>query len=243
MHMPVRTLVLAACIACVAAPLAAAPRANDPLILSSATFLNSHPDLRWRVEGMHAQERRDHALAHAYFRRAAKYADKPSQALVAEALWEGRGVERDPAAAYAWMDLAAERGYVVFAARREHFWSRLDADQRKRALALGADVYARFGDDVAKPRLEKALVQAARKVVGSRTGFVGNVQVRLPGPGFWETVTGDQFFDERFWRPEKYWEWQDTTWRPVRTGRGTASDLQSGDDAPKTPQRADEPDR
>lgn len=225
----------AACLAGAVRPADAAKRMNDPLILSSHAFLSSHPDLRWRVEGMRAHEKGDFRAAQAYFRRAARYADKPSQAMLGEMLWEGRGSAPDRAQAYVWMDLAAERGYVAFATRREFFWSRLDPSERARALSEGRGAYAEFGDDVAKPRLEQIIRRTARRVTGSRVGYVGNLQVLLPGPGGWESVSGAQFYDERFWKPEKYWEWQDSTWRPVRTGRGIGGDLRPVDGPPSPP--------
>lgn len=229
----VTTVLLAGALAVgVAQPARAAERINDAFVVSSNAFLSHHPDLRWRVEGMRAHARGDFGAALAYFRRAARYADKPSQAMLAEMLWDGQGASPDRATAYAWMDLAAERGYVAFATRREFFWSRMAADEKARALAEGAAIYEEFGDDVAKPRLERVISRAARNVTGSRVGSVGNLQVYLPGPGGWEAVSGDQFYDERFWKPEKYWEWQDRTWRPVRTGRGIGGDLRSIDSSP-----------
>src|SRR3546814_2441093 len=87
-------------------------------------FLNSHPDLRYRLLGMEAMREDRHGDAFKFFRRAAHFADKPSQGMVAEMLWNGDGVERDRALAYAWMDLAAERGYAGFLGLRERYWSR-----------------------------------------------------------------------------------------------------------------------
>ncbi len=62
------------------------------------------------------------------FLRAARYADKPSQAMIAQMLWNGDGVPVDRVMAYVWADLAAERGYPAFIATREKFWSELNAD-------------------------------------------------------------------------------------------------------------------
>lgn len=209
---------------------AARDKADDPYILTSAAFLAHHPDIQWRAEGMRAWEARRYKDALGYFRRAARFADKPSQAMLAEMAWAGQGGAADRALAYAWMDLAAEREYPAFASRREHLWSLLSAQERAAALEAGRRLYAEFGDDVAKPRLERVIARAARRVVGSRTGFVGNVMIRIPTAGGWMSISGDTFFDDRFWSPEAYWEWQDSTWRPVRTGRGAAGDLRPVDE-------------
>ena len=83
-------------------------------MLMTAGFLEHHQDIQYRMLGMTAYKdgRFDDALR--FFRRAAFFADKPSQGMVAEMYWNGQGVPRDPVQAYIWMDLAAERGYLGF---------------------------------------------------------------------------------------------------------------------------------
>ena len=80
--------------------------------LSSAVFLNAHPDMKHRKQGWDAYAEGDFALARAQFLKAAWYGDKPSQAMLAEMDWKGVGAAVDRAAAYTWADIAAERGYV-----------------------------------------------------------------------------------------------------------------------------------
>src|SRR5690606_14310750 len=77
----------------------------DKLIMSSEGFLDAHPDLKYRQAGLKAYEEGDHAEAMNLFRRAARFADKPSQGMIAEMLWRGEGIEQDRPSAYAWMDL------------------------------------------------------------------------------------------------------------------------------------------
>src|SRR5690606_35047968 len=120
----------------------------DPLMIR-AGFLSSHPDLRHRMRGL--KEFKDGNLEDAFrfFQRAAFYADKPSQGMVAEMLWSGQGVPQDRALAYAWMDLAAERGYATFLGARERYWNALDESERERAISEGQAVYAKYGDAAA----------------------------------------------------------------------------------------------
>src|SRR3546814_6828921 len=80
------------------------------------------------------------------FLRAARYADKPSQAMVAEMHWRGLGVPQDRELGYAWMDLAAERMYPNFVIKRERYWQLLDADQRSNAIERGQQLLAEYGD-------------------------------------------------------------------------------------------------
>jgi uncharacterized protein len=189
-------------------------------ILNSSGFLAAHPDLRWRREGLWALEQGRGGEAFTFFQRAARYADKPSQAMLAEMLWTGRGVAVDRPLAYAWMDLAAERGYPSFLAPRERYWNELSDAERERAVQVGLPLMDEYGDAVAKPRLALLLKRERRNVTGSRTGFVGNLEIQVPGPGgMWQTISGDRFYDEELWEPEKYFAWQDRVWKDPPTGR------------------------
>lgn len=187
--------------------------ANLPEIIESDTFRNGHPDIRWRQDGMQALERNDPRRAFDYFQRAARHADKPSQAMVAEMLWTGRGVIRDRPLAYAWMDLAAERQQRDLLIKREYYWSQLDAAERENALALGRTVYAEYADDVAKPRQAREMARVRNEITGSRVGWSG-FMTSTPyreRHGF-EKMDATEFFADRYWDEKTYWEWQDRLW-------------------------------
>src|SRR3546814_493841 len=66
-------------------PLPPDPTENPVMVTSG--FLNSHPDLRYRLLGMEAMREDRHGDAFKFFRRAAHFADKPSQGMVAEMLF------------------------------------------------------------------------------------------------------------------------------------------------------------
>lgn len=188
-------------------------------VLGSEAFLSAHPDLQNRHRGTLAYEEGRLEEALTYFRRAARYADKPSQAMVGEMLWKGEGVARDPALAYAWMDLAAERGQPRFIGWREHYWQQLDEAGREQALQVGQGVYAEYGDDVAKPRQERVMRRARRQVTGSRTGMAGSMLVVPVEDGHAQTpVDGSRFHNPKYWDPELYWHWQDEIWDQLPQG-------------------------
>ena len=212
------------------------PREQD--VISSAGFMDSHPDMRFRVLGLQAMRKARYEDAAAHFRRAALYADKQSQAAYAEMLWEGRGIARERPAAYAWMDLAAERGFGQFIVFREQYWESLDAAERERALQVGQDVYARYGDEVAKPRMERMLRRAMSDVTGSRTGMVGSLKIYIPGPAGDVVVDGSQYYDPKFWQPTHYWTWQREIVEGARKGRVDVGDFKTGESgAPPEPAR------
>lgn len=200
-----------------------------------AGFLSGHPDLRYRLLGLKEFKRGNHDDALRFFQRASFYADKPSQGMVAEMLWNGQGSARDPVLAYAWMDLAAERGYAGFLGLRERYWNTLDAQQRAQAIEQGQDIYARYGDAAAQPRLATVMRRERRKLTGSRTGFAGNVQIYVPGPGGFEVVDGTKFYDDRYWDPTQYQRWQDSIWMKPRVGKVTVGEMEQVSDAGSTP--------
>ena len=198
---------------------------DDPVMIG-AGFLSSHPDLRYRLLGLKEFKQGKLEDALRFFQRAAYYADKPSQGMVAEMLWNGQGIERNPTLAYVWMDLAAERGYVGFLGLRERYWNALDEQQRARAVNEGRDLYAKYGDAAAQPRMATILRRERKRMTGSRTGFAGNVQIFVPGPGGFEQIDGTKFYDERFWDPKQYQAWHDSIWMKPKVGRVSVGELE-----------------
>ena len=234
--------------AALAAVLPAAPhaRAGEPRpggaeqrqVLLSEGFMAAHPDLRYRHEGVLALERGDARHARELFRKAALHADKPSQALLAELLWTGRGGPVDRPRGYAWMDIASERGYPLFVAKREQYWAGLDAAEREAALALGAPLYDQYRDQVAKPRLERVLNRARRQTTGSRVGSVGHMWIKIIGSNGRKTViSGEDYYADAFWEPEAYWAWQDEAWVDTPGGTVEVKPLEVVREAAEAPPR------
>ena len=197
----------------------------DPLMLA-AGFLDYHPDLRFRLEGLKAYNDGNREKARDLLERAALYGDKPSQGLVGEMLWNGDGVPKDRALAYAWMDLAAERHYRPLLILRERYWRDMDETERDAAVSRGLALYERYGDAVAKPRLAQVLRRGRMQATGSRTGFVGNLTVVVPLAGGDVSIPGSQFYDQRYWQPDKYWAWQDAVWTNPRRGEVNVGDVE-----------------
>lgn len=197
--------------------------------MQSAGFLNKHPDILYRHLGLDLLHRGQEARGLRALERAAFYSDKASQAVIADAYWRGAfGRQRDRPLAYAWIDLAAERGYPELLELREAYWSQLSAEERESALAEGAGVYARYGDEVAQARLARVLRRAMRDVTGSRTGSGIGLTIVAPAPGSGSgaptasddttlvpiaTIPGSTFYAPRLWRPEQYFKQQDLQWK------------------------------
>ena len=197
---------------------AAVMAVKDRDLWDTDRFLQFHPDVSYRKKALWALEQGDVSAAVDDLRQAARYGDKPAQALLAELYWGGEHLPRDPALGYAWMDLAAERGYALFLAKRESYWRGLDSTQRQLALEQGRQLYAEYGDQVAKPRMQALLRQARYAITGSRLGFVGSLTVQVPINGIWKSFGGSQYYADRYWRADDYFEWTDSIWQPWPVG-------------------------
>jgi hypothetical protein len=139
----------------------------DAVVMAS----KDKPNELQRVFGLKSYLRGDDEDAVGHFETAARYADKYSQHYLSLMHWHGAGVPEDRAQAYVWADLAAERGNRTLLLIREKMWSQMTPREQARALALGGDFYARYGDEVAKPRAEGLMRAFARDMTGSRVGY------------------------------------------------------------------------
>jgi len=236
-------IVFTLCLAVLVTPVISAEtakRPQDEAFINSQTFINQHPDLLYRQRGLKAYKKGRYSEALFNFKLAAKYADKPSQGMVAEMLWKGEGAAVDRARAYAWIDLAAERNYPSLVISREKMWSMLSEAERKKAVVLGEPIYEVYGDAVAKPRMEAALVQAKRNsVTGSRLGFVtvldiaNNDPIAIAHNNGIPGYEGEFFYQDKLWEPAEYWKWQDAAWSRLPEGNVEIGKIETNPEARK----------
>ena len=187
--------------------------ATDDVVVMDQGYLDAHPDQQYRARGVDLLGSGRGAEVVKNLRRAARYGDKPSQALLGALLWEGVEVPMDRASAYAWMDLASERGYREYLVTREQYWDELSDAERNRAVQVGGPIYDQYADVVAKPRLDHQLRRAKRSITGSRTGFVGNLSI-IPMDRYTGDIEGNRYYDRRHWDSKHYWRVQDQLWNP-----------------------------
>jgi hypothetical protein len=198
-----------------------------PPQMMTAGFLSGHPDVRWRREALHSYSRKEYDIALDQFLRAARYGDKPAQAMLAEMYWKGIGVVQDRPRGYAWMDLAAERRFPNFLILRERYWSELDGRERKQAIRVGRPLMDEYGDDSARLRLAKVLRRNQHVSTGSRLGFVGRIEGSRPGlfargqgiapstgplAGSGIYLRADDYYASENWEVDQYWQRQAAAW-------------------------------
>ena len=234
----------------VMAPASAAAQQTDEsllvALLQNPRIVSAHPDLFYRDLGIRAYTANDKHAAMGLLLKAASYADKPAQAMLAAMYWNGDGVAKDRPRGYAWMDLAADRGYKDLLIQREQYWAQLSAAERELAVSEGRQIYARYNDKEGLNKLDQALKHAANQATGSRTGFGGsNLTVRLrggaAGPGLTPKgdtgptelggtpVRGTDYYSPEMWSAEPYAKLKDRVWEYARheTGKVEVGPLQN----------------
>ncbi len=188
------------------------PEVDSSLMISG--FRAGHPDLDFRKRGMDAFNKRHYVAARTAFLRAARYGDKPSQAMLGEIHWKGLGIQRDPVLGYVWMFLAAERGYYDFRAWSEAYWHEMSIEQRQQAQERGPAIVAAFGDAVAVPRLEQAMRRELQRGTGSMLDSSGqSLMVLSYEGGSPKGVDPQRFYAAQYWRPAEYRQLQDRLWK------------------------------
>ena len=162
----------------------ASPHETPKLTEASLGTLNDmmakakgRPNEEYRLHGLIAYAQRDYTQAVQHFERAAYFADKYSQHYLSLMHWHGIGTPMDHVIGYAWADLAAERGSTKLLLLREKMWQELSPDEQSDIGARGTELYARYGDSVAKQRTENRMRRFRNNVTGSRVGWVGQVEV------------------------------------------------------------------
>lgn len=190
--------------------------------LSTDTFLNSHLDLKYLLEGREAYMKQDFKRAHEALERSAYYGEKLAQAMLAEMYWKGEGVAVNRPRAYALADIAAERMTEPFlVSLREQYWNAMTEDEQSRAIALSDEIVGRYADTATFPRLAQMLrnAQDTHRVKGYGRLLSRLIAVNKDGSVV-EDVWPDAFFAKKFWDPKEYVTFKDKyVGAAVRYGR------------------------
>jgi uncharacterized protein len=196
-----------------------------------------HPDLFYRDLAVRAYEAGDKQAAVDWLLKAAGYADKPAQAMLATMYWDGDGIPIDRPRGYAWMDLAADRGYRDLLVQREKYWAKLSEAERQSAVMEGRRIYGEYSDEQGLRRLDRVLKREANRATGSRTGFGGNnLTVRLRDGAAGSSLTpaqdgapvvlggtpvrGTDYYSPTLWSASPYAKLKDRIWEQAHAEMG-----------------------
>lgn len=190
-------------------------------------------------DGQRAYRAGFHFSAYQKFRRAAYWADKMAQHNVGVMLYRGEGVERDPARAWAWLELSAERGYPELVGIANAVWEDLEAGQRQKGQRiLEQELLPRYGDEVAIPRTTRRMESERRNVAGSRVGFVGNLKVY--DIGSFGARSGEEYFNSDKWDFQRVVQREKQVFEALARGRVTIGELEFVDDEEGKPRNPED---
>jgi hypothetical protein len=216
---------------------------------------NWHPDLFGMTVGLRRYVHGEYKGALKYFEIGAYYADKLSQLCIGLMYMNGEGVAKDPITAYAWMALAAERDYPDFVVTRDSLKATLTPAQLAKGEALRAELAQRYGDAVAKHRMEVQLrVGLMNAFTGSLTGYDGGiVQIHAGACAPLVTIGGQVLpqagcdngaaLASSYWKPDLYFATRDREWKDFRghVTVGPVSDVTAKTEAGKADKDAGKP--
>ena len=199
-------------------------RLFSTLVVALALFLGSivdanakgsaghNPGLALYHEAVRHYQNNDYSQAFEDYEESAHWGNKLSQFNLGTMYYNGVHVSRDSARAWAWIKLAAERGYPQLVEMEKAIWTELDDTQRARAeRVFESELQPEYGDDVALPRMERFVNRRYRSATGSRLGGVAGSNPVFVQPRDQIQSTGDVYYGEDNWRVERWLE-QEAAW-------------------------------
>lgn len=185
-------------------------------------FAEHTPGFQLNAEGQRSWENGFYFDARHRFRQAAWWGDKLAQYNLGVMYFRGDGVERDPARAWAWLALAAERGYPEFVGMWETLWHELDEAQRDKANRILAELEPRYSDRVAVERTARHMERERKRMTGSRTGFIGTLKV-IDRSGMMRD--GEEFYRAEKWDFHQIVELETRLFKALATGTVSLGDF------------------
>ena len=179
--------------------------------MSTDAFLSSHLDLKYLLSGREHYMKGDFKRAYSDLDRAAFYGDKLAQAMLAEMLWDGKGVAADRVRAYAMADVAAERMSDPFLLRiREQYWDALTQDERRQVTQIAPDILQRYSEAHTVPRMEQHWRKTATPQRAKGYGrLLHKIIAYNSNGGVVDDIRPDAFYAEKFWNSDEYRKFKD----------------------------------
>lgn len=194
--------------------------------LSQAMSDFENPAMRHYHKANRYFEARSFDFALHNYRQAASWGHKISQFNVGTLYYNGHGVEHDPAVAWAWFELAAERDYPQMVDVADETWQELDREDRVRGAEKLEELRSDYADEITLPRLERLLKRHHRAATGSRLGGPGSSPVTIFNDhGL--VASGDVYFDEAEWSVDELISREKALFEQLARARVRILDLKS----------------
>lgn len=199
----------------------------------SINYAEHTPGNRALSEGTRFYENGWYFNARHRFRKAARYADKMAQHNLGVIYYRGDGVERDPARAWAWFELAAERDYPEFVGIANAVWDELPPAQRQRGRAFLDELLPEYADEIAVPRAVQRMEWDRQYMTGSRVGFVRNLEIYDINSAM--PRTGEEYYAAHKWNFHAVIEQEKDIFEALARARVTIGELEFVEDDDETP--------
>ena len=161
------------------------------------SFAEHTPGYRHYNEAMASYRAGQYPSAKYKFKVAARWGDKLSQFNLGVMNYHGQGTPQNPARAWAWTTLAAERGYPMMLDMADQMYQSLSRAQRREGRAiLENELKPEFGDEVAVERAAAHMRRERRRATGSRTGAIGALTIIDPSG---RSRSGREFYRAEAW--------------------------------------------
>ncbi len=171
-----------------------------------------NPGLKAYVEATRHYESGDYDSAYQGYRQSARWGNKLSQFNIGTMYYNGIGVSRDPARAWAWIELSAEREYPQLVHAADEIWRELDDNEQQRAQRIhDEELVPEYADAATLPRTKRFVNRRYRSATGSRLGGVAGSNPLLVQPRDHPQSIGDVYYREDEWRVERWLE-QEAAW-------------------------------
>ena len=163
------------------------------------TYARHTPGAKFMAHAQRAYFAGQFGRAFDNFMEAARHADKFAQRSIGAMYLRGEGVEQDPARGWAWLQLAAERGYPEMVRVAAQVGGELStADLERGQAILHEELEPKFGDAVAVDRTAMLMRRQRNKVTGSRVGSVGALKI-FRNDDSNASEDGSIYYDRRRW--------------------------------------------
>jgi len=202
------------------------------------SFAEHTPGYRHYTQAMASYRSGQYYSAKDKFKVAARWGDKLSQFNLGVMNYHGQGTPQNPARAWAWTKLAAERGYPKMLDMADQMYRGLSRAQRREARAiLENELKPEFGDEVAIERTVARMERERRRATGSRTGAIGALTIIEPSG---RTRTGREFYRAEAWDFRQVVEAETRLFKGLDFGVVTLRDVEDPEPETEVP---DEPER
>lgn len=139
-----------------------------------------------------------------HYMNAAIWADKFAQYNIGVMYLRGEGVEFDAVRGWAWLELAAERGYPDMVQAAGDLYRMLDEAQRREGeRILREELLPDYGDATRVPATARRMERELRNATGTRTGSRAALSFLRVYDGSGVSRRGDEFYDPAKWDFER----------------------------------------